>query len=144
MEDPGKAIGAWEVVDSIHAYTGIEFLKPGDGSSFSEKLERVYAANNVTNEDGSPRSSEEVKEAVAEAGENGGIDPQFKNSDDDDKEAENMGNLKAKLLLKELGGYGSYKLVRDACRQATGGWWIGPRMEPRIRIMKRIKEATHM
>ncbi|WYZ34972.1 hypothetical protein EsH8_I_001248 [Colletotrichum jinshuiense] len=33
------------------------------------------------------------------------------------------------------------KRVRDFARALTGGWWVGPRMEPRIRIMKRIKDA---
>ncbi|TEA21242.1 Dol-P-Man:Man(7)GlcNAc(2)-PP-Dol alpha-1,6-mannosyltransferase [Colletotrichum sidae] len=31
--------------------------------------------------------------------------------------------------------------VRDLVRRVTGGWWVGPRMEPRIRIMKRIEDA---
>jgi len=31
-------------------------------------------------------------------------------------------------------------LVRDAVRGVTGGWWIGPRMEPKVRILKRVKE----
>ncbi|EXF75464.1 Alg9-like mannosyltransferase [Colletotrichum fioriniae PJ7] len=32
------------------------------------------------------------------------------------------------------------KRVRDFVRSVTGGWWVGPRMEPRIRIMKRAKD----
>ena len=28
---------------------------------------------------------------------------------------------------------------RAAVRRLTGGWWVGPRMEPRIRILKRVK-----
>lgn len=31
--------------------------------------------------------------------------------------------------------------VRDHVRALSGGWWVGPRMEPRIRIMKRVKDA---
>jgi alpha-1,6-mannosyltransferase len=27
--------------------------------------------------------------------------------------------------------------VRDAVRLLTGGWWIGPRLEPKIRILTR-------
>lgn len=30
--------------------------------------------------------------------------------------------------------------IRDLAREATGGWWIGPRMAPRIRVMRRVKE----
>ncbi|KAK1467905.1 Alg9-like mannosyltransferase [Colletotrichum cuscutae] len=33
------------------------------------------------------------------------------------------------------------KRVRDFVRGVTGGWWVGPRMEPRIRIMKRAKDV---
>ncbi|KXH50843.1 Alg9-like mannosyltransferase, partial [Colletotrichum simmondsii] len=33
------------------------------------------------------------------------------------------------------------KRVRDFVRGMTGGWWVGPRMEPRIRIMKRAKDV---
>ncbi|CRK20080.1 hypothetical protein BN1708_012729, partial [Verticillium longisporum] len=29
--------------------------------------------------------------------------------------------------------------VRDAVRGVTGGWWVGPRMEPRVYILKRDK-----
>ncbi|KAJ3948269.1 alpha-1,6- mannosyltransferase [Colletotrichum fioriniae] len=32
------------------------------------------------------------------------------------------------------------KRLRDFVRSVTGGWWVGPRMEPRIRIMKRAKD----
>ncbi|GKT42383.1 dol-P-Man:Man(7)GlcNAc(2)-PP-Dol alpha-1,6-mannosyltransferase [Colletotrichum spaethianum] len=31
--------------------------------------------------------------------------------------------------------------VRDLVRGLTGGWWVGPRMEPRIRILRRTKDA---
>jgi alpha-1,6-mannosyltransferase len=31
--------------------------------------------------------------------------------------------------------------VRDMVRAVSGGWWVGPRMEPKIRIMKRRKGA---
>ncbi|KAK2005084.1 Alg9-like mannosyltransferase [Colletotrichum falcatum] len=33
------------------------------------------------------------------------------------------------------------KRVRDLVRGLTGGWWVGPRMESRIRILKRTKDA---
>ncbi|KAG5951194.1 hypothetical protein E4U53_003579, partial [Claviceps sorghi] len=28
-------------------------------------------------------------------------------------------------------------LLRDRVRRATGGWWVGPRMSPRVHVMKR-------
>ena len=30
---------------------------------------------------------------------------------------------------------------RDAVRRVTGGWWVGPRLVPRIRILRRVKGA---
>jgi len=33
--------------------------------------------------------------------------------------------------------------VRRAVRKYTGGWWIGPRMSPRIHIMKRVKDGQY-
>ncbi|KAL1869316.1 hypothetical protein VTK73DRAFT_3183 [Phialemonium thermophilum] len=31
--------------------------------------------------------------------------------------------------------------LRDEIRRRTGGWWIGPKMEPRIWILRRVKDA---
>ncbi|KAI1752033.1 Alg9-like mannosyltransferase family-domain-containing protein [Xylaria castorea] len=31
--------------------------------------------------------------------------------------------------------------VRDKVRQLTGGWWIGPRMEPRVHILRKIRDG---
>jgi len=139
MEDPGKAIGAWEVIHTVSAYAGIEFLRPGDGSSFSENLEKVYAANNITTSKNEAPSSEDVKHAVEE-GEVEGIDEEFRKEEG----KEDVETAKARLLLKELGSFGSYRLVRDAVRQVTGGWWVGPRMEPRIRIMKKVRDPMSL
>lgn len=32
--------------------------------------------------------------------------------------------------------------VRDVVRRFTGGWWAGPRMAPKIRIMRRVQDAV--
>lgn len=32
--------------------------------------------------------------------------------------------------------------LRNWVRQLTGGWWVGPRMQPKIHIMKRVKDTT--
>lgn len=47
---------------------------------------------------------------------------------------------------KEFGGevVGKGKVValaREFVRRVTGGWWVGPRMEPRIRVLKKAKVA---
>lgn len=31
----------------------------------------------------------------------------------------------------------TWRAIRDAVRKVTGGWWLGPRMEPELRILRR-------
>ncbi|KAI1311354.1 Alg9-like mannosyltransferase family-domain-containing protein [Xylaria venustula] len=31
--------------------------------------------------------------------------------------------------------------VRDLVRRVTGGWWVGPRMEPRVHILRKMREG---
>ncbi|KAL7936868.1 glycosyltransferase family 22 protein [Trichoderma chlorosporum] len=38
-----------------------------------------------------------------------------------------------------LGQGATIAAVRDTVRKYTGGWWIGPRMSPRIHIMKQVR-----
>jgi alpha-1,6-mannosyltransferase len=133
MEEPGLAIGKWEVLDTVFAYAGMEILRPGDGSSFGERLEEVYRANNLTvgdgEEEGEAPGSEDVKKGV-EAGVGRG----------NKEEKKGFMDLKTKLMFEEMGKFGTYNLIRDAGRLVTGGWWVGPRMEGRIRILRRVKD----
>ncbi|TEY33275.1 hypothetical protein BOTCAL_0688g00040 [Botryotinia calthae] len=134
MEEPGLAIGKWDVLDTVFAYAGIEILKPGDGSSFSERLEGVYRANNVTiGEEGGAPSAQDVKRI-----EEGGAQNVEKN-----REGKGFLDLKTKLMFEEMNKFGTYNLLRDAGRLVTGGWWIGPRMEGRIWILKRIGDEKN-
>lgn len=43
---------------------------------------------------------------------------------------------------KVIGRGAVVKTVRDFARKYTGGWWIGPRMSPRIYILKQAKQVT--
>ncbi|GJC80209.1 Dol-P-Man:Man(7)GlcNAc(2)-PP-Dol alpha-1,6-mannosyltransferase [Colletotrichum liriopes] len=54
-------------------------------------------------------------------------------SGDGGDEEEGEGNVLGRGLVVQR--------VRDWVRRLTGGWWVGPRMEPRIRILKRTKDA---
>ncbi|TAQ89686.1 hypothetical protein B7494_g1966 [Chlorociboria aeruginascens] len=124
MEEPELAIGKWEVLDTVWGYAGIEFLRPGDGSSFSERLESVYEANNVT-ENEEVRGSEEVRNAIEEG---------------EEEASKGWADIKSKLLLEELSAFETFNLCRDAVRLITGGYWFGPRMKPKIRILRRLSE----
>lgn len=44
--------------------------------------------------------------------------------------------------VKRVGRGARVNELRDFMRQFTGGWWAGPRMAPKIRIMKRVKDAV--
>jgi alpha-1,6-mannosyltransferase len=136
MEEPERAIGNWEIVSTVFAYSGIEFLRPKDGSSFSEHLERVYAANNLTaashGEEAAPGRdasiASETDAAVAKA--------------ENEAMERRRNDKKAKLLFEEMGKFGTWNLIRDGIRDTTGGWWIGPRMSPKIRILRRVKNDS--
>lgn len=134
MEEPGLAIGKWEVLDTVFAYAGIEVLRPGDGSSFSERLEEAYRANNVTVGD----------EAKASSGEDvGRIEEEGVDKAEGNTEGKGFLDLKTKLMFEEMNNFGTYNLLRDAGRLVTGGWWIGPRMEGKIRILRRIGDERN-
>lgn len=128
MEDPGKAIGSWEVIGTIHAYTGIEFLRPGQDSAST--LETIYEANNLTTEDDKSPNSQQVREKAEE----------LRGAKTKRKEVRSWRDIKDTLLKGELSRYEIYKLVKEATRSVTGGWWVGPRMEPTISILRRIKD----
>lgn len=120
MEDPRKAIGAWETIGIVHAYSGIEFLRPGQESAVSS-LE--------TTKDNEALDSEGVQEKA-----------ELKGARVVRKELPSLSELKETLLRGKLSKYEIYKLVKDVTRSVTGGWWIGPRLEPKVSILRRIKD----
>lgn len=40
-----------------------------------------------------------------------------------------------------VGGAARVAALRDRVRRLTGGWWVGPRLAPKIRIMRRVKDG---
>ena len=132
MEVPGKAIGSWEVVDTIYAFAGMEFLRPGQGDGYGYE-ERIYAANNKTKEEG-VMESEDVKKA-AEA-------PVDLESGSKSTGAKSWTDLKSNLMSKDLNRFRIYQLLKTTVRSLTGGYWIGPRMSPAIRVLKRVKDFS--
>lgn len=40
-----------------------------------------------------------------------------------------------------LGRGALLKRIRDEVRGLTGGWWVGPRMEPRVHILRKLREG---
>ncbi|ESZ95558.1 glycosyltransferase family 22 protein [Sclerotinia borealis F-4128] len=134
MEEPELAVGKWEVLDTVFAYAGIEVLRPGDGTSFSERLEGVYRANNVSvGEEEEAPSGADVKR----------IEEEGVGNVEESKEGRGFLDLKTKSMFEEMNNFGTYNLLRDAGRLVTGGWWIGPKMEGKIRILRRIGDERN-
>jgi alpha-1,6-mannosyltransferase len=131
MEEPGRAIGRWIEVGIVWGYAGIEILRPGQVSGSGDPLEKVYAANNGTKISGEVRSGEDVREAVKSVpfDGNGGEKVTFE-------------ELKNRLLDGNAGRDEVLGVVRDAVRLVTGGWWVGPKMEPKLRILRNLRERA--
>jgi alpha-1,6-mannosyltransferase len=130
MEEPEKAIGKWEVVGVVRAYSGIEVLRPGVGAM--SDVDGVYAANNAT-KNGEVRNSEEVRD-VAEG--MVGLEVITKEK--------SLGALKRRLSSGKINRAEVIAVLRDTLRRYTGGWWIGPRMRPKIKILRRVKEPLRV
>jgi alpha-1,6-mannosyltransferase len=129
MEDPGKALGYWETIGVVYAYAGLELLRPGQESVIST-AETMYDSSNLTTEDGDALDSQGIQEKAAE----------LKRTRTITKGLPSLGEMKEILLKGNLSRYEIYKLVKDVTRKVTGGWWIGPKMEPKISILKRVHD----
>jgi alpha-1,6-mannosyltransferase len=127
MEDPEEAIGLWETIGVVYAYAGIEFLRPGQESTISVE-DAIYDANNSTTEDDKILDSHSIQEKAEE----------LKGAKVVRKGLPSLGELRETVLRGHLSRYEIYKLAKDVIRSITGGWWIGPRMEPKISILKRV------
>jgi alpha-1,6-mannosyltransferase len=106
---PETVIGKWIHVETVRGYSGIEILKPGMASASDKgREEKVY-----------DDSSAEIKDGEAARGER--TERPFSVS----------------RLLEVVEEEGLYNAVRKVGRRFTGGWWVGPRMEEKIWILKR-------
>lgn len=143
IEEPGLAVGAWEIVDTVWAYASIEILRPGDvvegsvftGNKFEKKsdategvgdLEKIYEAVNCT---GIENQHEERGSKTGD-----GLLP----SSHTTNPKSTLSMLKARISNGHITKFEVLSLLRDLVRSFTGGWWIGPRMEPRVRILRNL------
>ncbi|RFU32472.1 hypothetical protein B7463_g3895, partial [Scytalidium lignicola] len=132
-EEPERVIGGWEVIGEIYSYKGIEILRPGDRPTSISDSKTAYAVNKLTKVEDDEEvnaDSEAVKSVVDEY--------------QIDVEAE--GQRDAKQYLEEpfndVGRAAVYKRFRDTIRSVTGGWWLGPRIEPAIKILRPVKQPV--
>lgn len=151
-ESPERVIGKWEIVDTVGGYAGLVLLRPGepiesteieDQNSADAPLQRVLRI----------RSLDEARKE---------LEPVWSKSRQFTKDI--ITDLKQTLLrskatktwaavkrsIDELrtsdiqeqqlwAASWSYKTIR---RYLTGGWWIKPRMEPKIRILRQQSRAA--
>jgi alpha-1,6-mannosyltransferase len=120
-ERPETVIGKWEVVDTVYGYAGMEVLRPGGVSrSGVEEGEEV---------------GRRVWGAIGGGGDEGGED-----GDERGGKSERAGAVsKVEVFREDVERMGLYGAVREGMsRWVTRGWWVGPRMEAKIRILKRV------
>jgi alpha-1,6-mannosyltransferase len=113
-EEPARVMGAWDVVDTVYGFAGLEVLRPGQGVSETGDQEVLESLRGL------------LRRRPASAG--------------NDAAAAGLEMGRTESLAGELGTFG---LLREGIRRfVTRGWWIGPRMEGKIRIMKRISPSS--
>lgn len=135
-ERPETVIGKWEVADTVYGYAGMEILRPG----------AVFAS--AVGDEGREvgRAWEEMGGGRGGGGGGGGGGDGGSSLADDDDGAGNRGSTSNANALGVLETFyddaermGLYGAVREGARRwVTRGWWVGPRMEAKIRILKRI------
>lgn len=123
---PETVIGKWDVLSTIYGYAGIEFLRPGQ-----------IAASNL------PVHSKQYMKLEGVRVDEGEYDESFVAPEDNDVEEDKDKAAKEVLnkwfdKARKLGYYG---MIREACRIITGGWWIGPKMEAKIWILRRVSDG---
>lgn len=129
-EEPERAIGSWDVIGEISAYTGFEILKPGTRPAGTDNPSAAYAVNKLDKEGKGDKGAvdpDEVESLVKEyhKGAEARSDPQ-------DSESQ----------FVDVGRAAIYKKIRDAVRSVTGGWWVGPKVEPAIKILRKGKSPV--
>lgn len=151
-ESPERVIGKWEVVDTVNAYAGLDLLRPGqpiedsettDEISTDTTFERIFKSHNFhevrTQVQAALLLFKQFGQDVAGDIRSEGVKPNFermwkaiKNSVDDFRGLD----FQQQRLLAESW---SYKIAR---RYLMGGWWVKPRMEPKIRILRQQAVAV--
>jgi alpha-1,6-mannosyltransferase len=106
---PSSVPGTWEVVRTVYGLAGMEILRPG---------QNVYTVDNSV-------ILGRAKEALRLLTNRAFLE---------DVEVKGQGS--DEVLMDEVGIYG---ILKETVRRfVTGGWWVGPRMEEKIWILKRV------
>lgn len=145
-ESPERVIGKWEIVDTVDGYSSLALLGPGqpiedtetlDQNSLDAPLQRIIKSRSF----GKARS--EIASALSSLADSArAIIGKLLQNGFKFEAAESLKVLKASAddfraldsreqqLRVTTWGYNT------ARRYLTGGWWVKPRMEPKIRILR--------
>ena len=146
-ESPERVIGKWEVVDTVKGYAGLVLLKPGqsvddtgtrDLDSADAPLQRflrmrsLYEARNEIEQvlSAIKESGQEIVAEVRRRGLKSKGEKVWKAVKGWADHSRTMDIEQQRIVV----GHWTYKTTR---RYLTGGWWVKPRMEPKIRILRR-------
>ena len=128
-ERPETVIGKWKVVDTVYGYAGIEILRPGmvSSSGFDEGQEVGRVWEEMGGGGGGGGGDGSSPETGAEG----------EGKTEEEKATKAMSVLET--FYDEAERMGLYGAVREGTRRwITKGWWVGPRMKAKIRILKRV------
>jgi len=155
-ERPEKVIGKWDVVGTVYGYAGMQVLRPGDGSSVMERMMATVneTLSNITSTDGMSDNSsdgsnasmlidQDVQYLSNDSMGSGEQDVGFAGAGRRVATEEEMANVHVMIgsMLEMYGKkFGVYGVVREFIRKfVTRGWWVGPRIEEKIRILRRAR-----
>ena len=151
-ESPERVIGKWEVVDTVEGYIGLVLLKPGeliedtgttDVDSANAPLQRILKMRSLYE---ARKEMEQALSTIKESGQEMVGDVQREGLKS--KGAKVWKSVKDRVeYFRTLDVQQQQLLARDwtyrtARRYLTAGWWVKPRMEPKIRILQRQSLVT--
>ncbi|RKF63360.1 Dol-P-Man:Man-PP-Dol alpha-1,6-mannosyltransferase [Erysiphe neolycopersici] len=117
MEKPERALGNWHHVATVLGYSGLEVLRPGKfNSSFLDYVEQTLLTNQIELDKDEGKSEKELR---------------IKND-----LSHILTRIKKLILKTKIKGLIYIKLITEFPQQKAW-WWVVPRLEPKIWILKR-------
>ena len=145
-ESPERVIGKWKVVDTVDGYSGLVLLRPGqpievtettDQNSLDAPLQRMIRTRSFG------KAWSEIQSALSDSRHFGrGVIHALQRDSFEFSAAKTWKMLKASVDDFRTLDFQQQQLrvgiwvYKSARRHLTGGWWMKPRMEPKIRILR--------
>ena len=145
-ESPERVIGKWEIEEMVDGYAGLTLLRPGqplgeggaweyDGSD--SPLRRFLQIRNLKDaQRETQRIVHQAKDTINELARRWRIGELRVQADEVSKKLRSIGHFqkheweRAQMRVQMW-------VYENARRYLTAGWWVKPRMEPKIRILRK-------